>query len=502
MQIIVRNNIKALAALNGVLSSYTSENLVDDSPGVLWVSNCCYDQLSITVSSSTSAFLMGNVRSDFGSYRLMSQTVAVTGFTTASPVVVTTAEPHECKTGETVYFKGVNGMIEVNHREFQVVVVSPTTLQLQDASGTPIDGSGFTAYVSGGTLQRVFNTGELQFREIRNFTDWFQGQIRIHQQSWGSLNYTLKESELQISLTANLDHKGGTITHWESSTGNHEGRFTDGSSPAPLTQDLNVDIGSIVLLEEATASDVRRISRAANGNIRIETLTDPQFSAGDRVVVTGISVNGSPLEINDQCFFIENVTNSSPWTFELSNTATTFVTVTGFSPDDLGSVSKLHQITHIRGNGIGANGVTLSPDPATHPGVSTSATVKEIRYGVSGGILKAGFAIRFPNPNVGMQDGQDSASLLVVLEDGSMHAKNRKKARVIEGDIEFASVEEFHRFKDFADDHDKKSLACLVLDGIDTESRHSGYFKFMSIPPGRYSGQRTRSVSFQLREVL
>lgn len=81
---------------------------------------------------------------------------AISGATAADPVVVTTAA-HGVTVGEQVRVSitGVVGMTELNdigRNPFLATALTSTTLSLQDLDGNDIDGSAFTSYTSGGTL--------------------------------------------------------------------------------------------------------------------------------------------------------------------------------------------------------------------------------------------------------------------------------------------------------------------------------------------------------------
>jgi hypothetical protein len=80
----------------------------------------------------------------------------ITGATQANPVVVTTSAAHGYSNGDTVIIQNVAGMTELNGRRFLAANVTATTFELTDLFGTNIDGTGFTAYTSGGTVVRVY----------------------------------------------------------------------------------------------------------------------------------------------------------------------------------------------------------------------------------------------------------------------------------------------------------------------------------------------------------
>jgi hypothetical protein len=82
----------------------------------------------------------------------------ITGATQADPVVVTTSAAHGYSNGDAVYIDSVGGMTELNRptSEYRVANVTATTFELQNIDGTDIDGTGFTAYTSGGNVQKVY----------------------------------------------------------------------------------------------------------------------------------------------------------------------------------------------------------------------------------------------------------------------------------------------------------------------------------------------------------
>lgn len=81
----------------------------------------------------------------------------ITAATAANPVVVTYAGA-DYTNGDHIEIAGVVGMTELNARRFRVANVNAgaNTLELQDLEGNNINGAAYTAYVSGGTLARVY----------------------------------------------------------------------------------------------------------------------------------------------------------------------------------------------------------------------------------------------------------------------------------------------------------------------------------------------------------
>lgn len=84
---------------------------------------------------------------------------AISGITAADPVVVTHAA-YTFQTNQIVRITDLGdvgvtdrGMDQLNNNRYKIVVLSPTTFSLKDpVSGEPVDGTAFTAYVSGGQV--------------------------------------------------------------------------------------------------------------------------------------------------------------------------------------------------------------------------------------------------------------------------------------------------------------------------------------------------------------
>ena len=85
------------------------------------------------------------------SLRATAASVAITNATQANPVVVTSAI-HGLVTGDQVHIDDVVGMTELNNQRYKVTVLSTTTFELASTGGADLDGTAFTAYISGGTV--------------------------------------------------------------------------------------------------------------------------------------------------------------------------------------------------------------------------------------------------------------------------------------------------------------------------------------------------------------
>ena len=81
--------------------------------------------------------------------------VTISGATAADPVVIT-ATSHGFSNGDEVVITGVVGMTELNNKHYLVANKTTNTFEITDVDGNDIDGSGFTAYTSGGVANRVY----------------------------------------------------------------------------------------------------------------------------------------------------------------------------------------------------------------------------------------------------------------------------------------------------------------------------------------------------------
>lgn len=96
-----------------------------------------------TFSGDVANFRVGDMRALH--CVLSATTGAITGATAANPVVISDSS-HGLATGDRIRITGVVGMTELNNRDFLVEVVDANSFRLKGE-----DGSGHTAYVSGGT---------------------------------------------------------------------------------------------------------------------------------------------------------------------------------------------------------------------------------------------------------------------------------------------------------------------------------------------------------------
>jgi len=79
----------------------------------------------------------------------------ITGITQANPAVVT-SNSHGYSNGDEVVITAVVGMTQVNGKRFLVAGKTTNTFQLTDKDGTNVNSTGYTAYGSAGTANKVY----------------------------------------------------------------------------------------------------------------------------------------------------------------------------------------------------------------------------------------------------------------------------------------------------------------------------------------------------------
>jgi len=87
--------------------------------------------------------------------QILESDVTISGATQANPVVIT-ATGHGYSNGDEISITGVVGMTELNNKRYLVANKTTNTFEITDVDGTNINGTGFTAYTSGGVANRVY----------------------------------------------------------------------------------------------------------------------------------------------------------------------------------------------------------------------------------------------------------------------------------------------------------------------------------------------------------
>lgn len=219
----------------------------------------------------------------------------ITGATAADPVVVTSTA-HGLSNGDEVYITGVAGMTELNGRNFLVANVAANTFELQDLNGNDIDGSGYTAYTSGGTATPPY--------EI--VTPWAAADLFdiIYAQSADVM--TLCHPDYPPQELVRIDNDSWTLSEVDLTP--------DQASPTGIAVETNTTVttGSITALTKANPAQV--------------TASGHGLSTGDKVHIYGV---GGMVEVNNFLYTV-TVVNSNQFTIAYADSGTA-VNSTGFT---------------------------------------------------------------------------------------------------------------------------------------------------------------------------
>jgi hypothetical protein len=200
---------------------------------------------------------------------VLTSSKSITGATQANPVVIT-ATGHGYSDGDEVYISDVGGMVELNNKFYLIANSTANTFELQDIDGTNIDGTGFTAYTSGGTVQKVFE---------------------------------LQTPYLSISTIKDLKYDQDAEVMYFAVTGFEPRKLT-------VSADDNWTI-SIYTRTNDPFTDKKVITGITQANPAVVTSTAHGFSNGDIVAIEEVV---GMTELNSRTFTVANVTAN---TFEL-----------------------------------------------------------------------------------------------------------------------------------------------------------------------------------------
>ncbi len=233
--------------------------------------------------------------------------VNITGATVANPVVVT-AVAHGYANGDEVYITGVVGMTEINDQRFVVADKTDDTFELTNqVTGTDINGSAFTAYSSGGTVDKVFElatpylTADLfnikftQSADVMTLTHATYGArelTRTDHDAWTLTEPTFAPAQTHpTGITVTVDGADNGVTYFYRVTA---------LADETLEESLSGTNNTSQAITGATVADPVVITSVAHG-----------FVNGDEVYIESV---GGMTEINDRRFTVAGKTDD---TFQL-----------------------------------------------------------------------------------------------------------------------------------------------------------------------------------------
>jgi len=134
---------------------------------------------------------------------------SITNATRAVPVVVTTTNAHDFTEGTEVTITDVVGMTQLNGNEYYMDILTSTTFALyeDDLLTTPVDGTGFTAYSTGGVATADYSTQ----KTLASLSDTDVTGIQTNDLLAYQAGTWQPTSNILVDVTGNLDGiVGGT----------------------------------------------------------------------------------------------------------------------------------------------------------------------------------------------------------------------------------------------------------------------------------------------------
>jgi hypothetical protein len=205
--------------------------------------------------------------------------LVITAATQANPCVIT-SNAHGFSNGQWVYLANIVGMTELNGKLYKVAGVAANTFQLQDTDGNAIDSTTFTAYVSGGTVARVYEIASPY--TAADLTD-SDGNFRLSFRQSGSAIYiTHNANTYQQRKLSRLGALNWTLAAVDLGNG-------------PF-KDTNTDKASTVYASFLTTNVTGTANNGA-GLVRLAVASTTGFTTGQLVDVANV---GGTVEANGQ----------------------------------------------------------------------------------------------------------------------------------------------------------------------------------------------------------
>lgn len=223
----------------------------------------------------------------------------ITGVTQADPAVMTITA-HGYSDGDEVYINSVAGMIELNNRNFKVSSSTANTFELQLMNGTGLDSTGYTAYVSGGTSEKLYEIVTQYAESEVSALNYVQSAdiITLAHPSHppaelartGDMAWTLSDIAFQPTTD-----KPTAIASTQGGSGSETYRYkVSAISETDSEESLPGIDGTPLTITAITQADPAVVTITGHG------LTD-----NDEIFIDGIV---GMTELNNQIYFVDNVT--------------------------------------------------------------------------------------------------------------------------------------------------------------------------------------------------
>lgn len=244
----------------------------------------------------------------------------ISAATKADPCVVTVTS-HGYSNGDEVYITGVEGMTELNGRNFKIANVTTHTFELQEMDGTDLDSTGYTTYISGGTAAKIY--------EITTpyFTADLAGIKFVQSADVVTLTHP-SYAQRKLSRTSHTSWSLSTYTFVPDINKPDGGSATAGATSSPSAHRYRVTSIADETLEESlpgyeAAGTITAITKANPAQV---TIASHGYSTGDEVYIESV---GGMVEITDGLYIITKVDSDNFTLDGIDSTAYTTFTSGG-----------------------------------------------------------------------------------------------------------------------------------------------------------------------------
>lgn len=197
-------------------------------------------------------------------------TNTITGISKTASAIITTSELHAFNVGDTIYISGVSGMTEMNGINAQVTAAISNQITIN------INSTGFTTYVSGGTVLKYLP--KTQFVERASIQDSFNS-VKI---CLGNKVRPIKLTFLQAKRFWNPNTSQHNVT-WNGFWMKYDIPLIDNIKSVVKWEDStgSGDVGLTLFFDNSNQLTIRKIGKELGVRIKYKSITSIQISLVD-----------------------------------------------------------------------------------------------------------------------------------------------------------------------------------------------------------------------------
>lgn len=268
--------------------------------------------------------------------------------TQTNPVVVT-ANSHGLSTGTEIIIRGVVGMTQLNGNSYYVKAITSNQLELYSNNilSTTVNGTGFNAYVSGGTVNRILeqdNNVAIGEEAATNLLDgrdnFFLGYKVARNMTTGSYNFILghEVGSNMITGNSNISIGGDNLVDGKDNQINIGSVFYyNGAGYLQLNADTGVGLDTAATAT-IFAATITSISQSIPG---VVAAPNHGLTSGEDILITNVV---GMTQVNNQVYFIDKINDNSFALYtDISLSTATGVNTTVFDPYISGGIISRNQ---------------------------------------------------------------------------------------------------------------------------------------------------------------